>query len=95
MSPQNLWSALAYAVKGYFTSINVGKEMLTNNTIRILANGAVSGSLRGQVKETDEEQGVRVYVAFRDKFTSFAINWAKIVVRDGEGAKSLLLSLSR
>ncbi|EPQ56647.1 ornithine acetyltransferase [Gloeophyllum trabeum ATCC 11539] len=84
VSPRSLQNALAYAVDRSFNSISVDGDMSTNDTIIVLANGAaVEGT---KAEEIDEERHPDAYEAFKQELTSFAIDLAKLVVRDGEGA---------
>ncbi|KIJ59075.1 hypothetical protein HYDPIDRAFT_118827 [Hydnomerulius pinastri MD-312] len=85
VSPRSLQSALTYAVERSFNSISVDGDMSTNDTVLLLANGAASSST-AEVVEIDENTDPEAYVAFRDELTAFAIDLAKLVVRDGEGA---------
>ncbi|KAJ7224426.1 hypothetical protein GGX14DRAFT_650275, partial [Mycena pura] len=85
VSPRSLQSALAYAVERSFNSISVDGEMSTNDTILVLANGAVA-SKHGQVVEIDEETDKEGYEIFKSELTQFAAELAQLVVRDGEGA---------
>jgi len=55
--------------------------MSTNDTIIAFANGA-----SGMKEEIDEATQPEAYTAFRDELTRFAVDLAKLVVRDGEGA---------
>ena len=52
--------------------------MSTNDTVAILANGAVGGDII--------EEGASTYEALKVTVASFAEDLAKLVVRDGEGA---------
>lgn len=85
VSPGSLQSALTYAVDRSFNSISVDGDMSTNDTIILLANGAaaITGDV---VREIDEESDRASYEIFRDELTAFAVDLAKLVVRDGEGA---------
>lgn len=71
-------SMLKYAIDRSFNSISVDGDMSTNDTIVFLANGAAGGK---EITEDSEE-----YIVLRDAITDFAIDLAKLVVRDGEGA---------
>lgn len=87
VSPRSLQSALTYAVDRSFNSISVDGDMSTNDTIVVLANGAAHPeSDHEQVKDIDEEHDKEAYEAFKSELTAFAIDLAKLVVRDGEGA---------
>ena len=101
ISPRSLQSALTYAVERSFNSISVDGDMSTNDTIVVLANGAAAASA-GRVgmgrdehvewtgwenlEEIDEERDRASYEIFKEELTAFAIDLAKLVVRDGEGA---------
>lgn len=82
VSPRSLQSALTYAVDRSFNSISVDGEMSTNDTIIVLANGAAAVD----AKEIDEQTDKEAYEVFKNELTEFAIDLAKLVVRDGEGA---------
>jgi len=60
--------------------------MSTNDTIVLLANGAAPGLKGKQVTEIDEETDKVAYEVFKKELTAFAVDLAKLVVRDGEGA---------
>ncbi|KAG9019199.1 hypothetical protein FRB90_005274 [Tulasnella sp. 427] len=81
VSPRSLQSALTWAVDRSFNSISVDGDMSTNDTIIAFANGA-----SGMETEIDEETNPEAYKTFRDELTSFAVDLAKLVVLDGEGA---------
>ncbi|KAG8952230.1 hypothetical protein FRC04_004937 [Tulasnella sp. 424] len=81
VSPKSLQTALTWAVDRSFNSISVDGDMSTNDTILAFANGA-----SGMETEIDEETNPEEYKIFRDELTSFAVDLAKLVVRDGEGA---------
>lgn len=81
INPKSLQSALAWAVDRSFNSISVDGDMSTNDTIIAFANGA-----SGMAKEIDEEADPEAFRTFRDELTAFAVDLAKLVVRDGEGA---------
>lgn len=88
VSPRSLQSALTYAVDRSFNSISVDGDMSTNDTILVLANGAAaadSGSSTS-IQEIDEQTDPEGFEVFRNELTSFTIDLAKLVVRDGEGA---------
>ncbi|KAL0579919.1 Arginine biosynthesis bifunctional protein ArgJ, mitochondrial [Marasmius crinis-equi] len=86
VSPRSLQRALTYAVERSFNSISVDGEMSTNDTILLLANGAAVDKAGVDVKEIDEETDPAGFEVFRSELTEFAIDLAKLVVRDGEGA---------
>jgi glutamate N-acetyltransferase / amino-acid N-acetyltransferase len=82
VSPKSLQSALTHAVERSFNSISVDGDMSTNDTILVLANGAAASN----DPEIDEERDSEAYETFKHELTSFAVELAKLVVRDGEGA---------
>jgi glutamate N-acetyltransferase/amino-acid N-acetyltransferase len=86
VSPRSLQSALTYAVDRSFNSISVDGDMSTNDTIVVLANGAAAPLDGGKVTEIDYETDKEGYEVFQQTLTEFAIDLAKLVVRDGEGA---------
>jgi len=86
VSPRSLQRALTYAVDRSFNSISVDGDMSTNDTIVVLANGAAAPSIDGKVTEIDYETDKEGYEVFQQTLTEFAIELAKLVVRDGEGA---------
>ncbi|KAK0220949.1 hypothetical protein EDD85DRAFT_268051 [Armillaria nabsnona] len=87
VSPRSLQSALTYAVDRSFNSISVDGDMSTNDTILVLANGAAASDGTGNyADEIDEETDKESYEVFKQELTAFAIDLAKLVVRDGEGA---------
>ena len=83
VSPRSLQSALQYAVDRSFNSISVDGDMSTNDTVIVLANGAAAPA---GAQEIDEETDKEGYDVFKKELTEFAIDLAKLVVRDGEGA---------
>ena len=88
VSPRSLQSALTYAVERSFNSISIDGEMSTNDTIIVMANGAAAASHDSAktVEEIDEESDKESYEIFKEELTAFAVDLAKLVVRDGEGA---------
>ncbi|KAG9318949.1 arginine biosynthesis ArgJ [Chiua virens] len=86
VSPKSLQSALSYAVDRSFNSISIDGDMSTNDTIIVLANGAGHNTNTSNPTEIDESTDPQGYLEFRDNLTAFAIDLAKLVVRDGEGA---------
>ncbi|KAF8317775.1 uncharacterized protein EI90DRAFT_2943036 [Cantharellus anzutake] len=86
VNPKSLQSALTYAVSRSFNSISVDGDMSTNDTVLALANGAADPTLN----EIDEDLHPAAFRSFRDELTSFAIDLAKLVVYDGEGATKLV-----
>lgn len=83
ISPRSLQTALTYAVERSFNSISVDGDMSTNDTIVVLANGAAAGE---EAVEIDEETDKEGYEVFKRELTDFAVDLAKLVARDGEGA---------
>jgi len=86
VSPRSLQNALSYAVERSFNSISVDGDMSTNDSVYVLANGAVLPSDGGETMVIDEETDGEAYEIFRNELTLFAQDLAKLVVRDGEGA---------
>ncbi|KAF2854195.1 Arginine biosynthesis bifunctional protein ArgJ beta chain [Plenodomus tracheiphilus IPT5] len=76
-----LRNILRAAVSRSFNSISIDGDTSTNDTVAILANGAAA---KGTSWVTDQcsPQGA----AFQKVLTEFAVDLAKLVVRDGEGA---------
>ncbi|KAF1957627.1 arginine biosynthesis protein ArgJ [Byssothecium circinans] len=74
-----LQQALTSAITKSFNSISIDGDTSTNDTVAILANGAAGGETITITSSADFE-------AFQETLTSFAIDLAKLVVRDGEGA---------
>ena len=79
IAPALLPSLLTNAVDRSFNSISIDGDTSTNDTVAILANGAAGGR---EVTSSSSED----YTAFQEILTNFAIDLAKLVVRDGEGA---------
>lgn len=90
VTPRSLQTALTYAVQRSFNSISVDGDMSTNDTIIAFANGAAASheanSAVDQVEEIDEEKHPEAFAVFQKELTDFAIELAKLVVYDGEGA---------
>ncbi|KAF2446099.1 Arginine biosynthesis bifunctional protein ArgJ beta chain [Karstenula rhodostoma CBS 690.94] len=74
-----LQGALKEAITKSFNSISIDGDTSTNDTVAILANGAAGG----QEITSSSSEGFK---AFSATLTDFAIDLAKLVVRDGEGA---------
>ncbi|KAF1915690.1 bifunctional ornithine acetyltransferase/N-acetylglutamate synthase protein-like protein [Ampelomyces quisqualis] len=74
-----LQSALSSAITKSFNSISIDGDTSTNDTVALLANGAAGGP---SISSTSSER----FQAFQETLTNFAIDLAKLVVRDGEGA---------
>ncbi|RKF79414.1 Arginine biosynthesis bifunctional protein ArgJ 1, mitochondrial [Golovinomyces cichoracearum] len=79
ISPSLIQPILTAAVKDSFNSISVDGDTSTNDTVALLANGAAGGN-------EITSQSSAEYTAFQKILTEFAIDLAKLVVRDGEGA---------
>lgn len=78
VSPDAIRIILKHAVDRSFNAISVDGDMSTNDTLVVLANGAAGGA---EITEESSE-----YIPLRDAITDFAIDLAKLIVRDGEGA---------
>jgi len=74
-----LQTALTSAITKSFNSISIDGDTSTNDTVALLANGAAGGQ---SITSTSSED----FHAFQKTLTEFAIDLAKLVVRDGEGA---------
>jgi glutamate N-acetyltransferase/amino-acid N-acetyltransferase len=74
-----LQSALTSAITKSFNSISIDGDTSTNDTVALLANGAAGGQTITSTSSDD-------FAAFQKTLTDFAIDLAKLVVRDGEGA---------
>ncbi|EAT83567.2 hypothetical protein SNOG_09375 [Parastagonospora nodorum SN15] len=74
-----LQTALTSAITKSFNSISIDGDTSTNDTVALLANGAAGGQ---SITSTSSED----FQAFQKTLTEFAIDLAKLVVRDGEGA---------
>lgn len=83
VSPRSLQNALTYAVERSFNSISVDGDMSTNDTVVVLANGAAAPPGTEEIDEAVDPEG---YEVFKNELTAFAVDLAKLVVRDGEGA---------
>lgn len=79
VSPAIIPALLKNAVDRSFNSITIDGDTSTNDTVALLANGAAGG------KEITTE-GSDDYTAFSAVLSEFAIDLAKLIVRDGEGA---------
>lgn len=80
VEPASLQAALTHAVDRSFNAISVDGDMSTNDTVLALANGAAEGTV---VSKWDTPE---LFERFTQELTSFAIELASLVVRDGEGA---------
>ncbi|KAF2866494.1 arginine biosynthesis protein ArgJ [Massariosphaeria phaeospora] len=74
-----LQQSLTDAITKSFNSISIDGDTSTNDTVVILANGAAGGK---PITSTSSDE----FRAFQETLTAFAIDLAKLVVRDGEGA---------
>ncbi|KZT43205.1 arginine biosynthesis protein ArgJ [Sistotremastrum suecicum HHB10207 ss-3] len=83
ISPPALQSALTHAVQRSFNSISVDGDMSTNDTIIVIANGA-----SGMTEPI--EDGTPAFSKFQDELTDFCAEIAKLIVRDGEGARKFV-----
>ncbi|OCK84003.1 Arginine biosynthesis bifunctional protein ArgJ 1 beta chain [Lepidopterella palustris CBS 459.81] len=79
IAPAPLQSLLVAAVDKSFNSISIDGDTSTNDTVALLANGAAGGEPITATSSAD-------YVAMQETLTRFAVDLAKLVVRDGEGA---------
>jgi glutamate N-acetyltransferase/amino-acid N-acetyltransferase len=79
ISPEPLQKMLSEAVKKSFNSISIDGDTSTNDTVAIMANGAAGGKAIETTSGAD-------FQAMQEILTEFAIDLAKLVVRDGEGA---------
>lgn len=84
VTPIALQSLLSYAVDRSFNSISIDGDTSTNDTVALLANGAAGGPMIDSVEPMKAMSPD--YLAFRDVLTDLALDLAKLVVRDGEGA---------
>ncbi|MBW0504658.1 hypothetical protein O181_044373 [Austropuccinia psidii MF-1] len=80
IQPDSLQIALNRAVERSFNQISVDGDMSTNDTILALANGAAGNQLISHITHPIE------FSLFEDQLCQFALQLAKLVVRDGEGA---------
>lgn len=78
ISPAALPPLLKYAVDRSFNSITIDGDTSTNDTVALFANGAAGGP---EVTESSPD-----YAAIQGVLSDFAIDLAKLIVRDGEGA---------
>jgi glutamate N-acetyltransferase/amino-acid N-acetyltransferase len=79
ISATPLQSLLTSAIGKSFNSISIDGDTSTNDTVAILANGAAGGEPITSTSNGD-------FKAMQEVLTEFAIDLAKLVVRDGEGA---------
>ena len=87
ITPRSLQNALTYAIDRSFNSISVDGDMSTNDTVIAFANGA---AVDPGVEEIDEDKHPEAFLAFRNELTSFAIDLAKLIIYDGEGATKFI-----
>ncbi|KAH9444041.1 hypothetical protein MJO28_013635 [Puccinia striiformis f. sp. tritici] len=80
IEPESLQKALTCAVNKSFNRISVDGDMSTNDTILILANGESKNTPISHINTP------KSYAIFEQELTKFAVDLAKLVVRDGEGA---------
>ncbi|MBI5408528.1 MAG: bifunctional glutamate N-acetyltransferase/amino-acid acetyltransferase ArgJ [Nitrospirae bacterium] len=79
---QALDSALKDAVKNSFNKITVDNDMSTNDTVMIMANGALQNS---PITRTSP-----FYGKFADALNDITHELSKMIVQDGEGATKLI-----
>lgn len=79
LAPELATPLLRHAVDRSFNSITIDGDTSTNDTVALLANGAAGGPQLSSSHSPD-------YASFSDILTDFAIDLAKYIVRDGEGA---------
>ncbi|KAH3900150.1 probable Arginine biosynthesis bifunctional protein ArgJ, mitochondrial [Saccharomycodes ludwigii] len=80
ITPRALKKMLSNATMRSFNCISVDGDMSTNDTITMIANGAVETN-----KPVDIENA-QVFNEVQENVTSFAQQLAQLVVRDGEGS---------
>lgn len=81
IAPSALQQALEHAVERSFNCISVDGDMSTNDTILALANGP-----RSEEIGTDSPD----FAVFKRELTTFCIDLAQLIVRDGEGAEKFV-----
>lgn len=79
VAPATIPTLLKNAVDRSFNSITIDGDTSTNDTVALLANGAAGG--QEIASESSED-----YRAFGTVLSDFAVDLAKLIVRDGEGA---------
>ncbi|ROT39192.1 ArgJ family protein [Sodiomyces alkalinus F11] len=79
ISPTVMPTVLKQAVDRSFNSITIDGDTSTNDTVALLANGAAGGK---EIRSEDSPD----FAAFQEVLTDFAVDLAKLIVRDGEGA---------
>lgn len=75
---KTLRKTLVDAVKKSFNRISVDGDRSTNDTVLMMANGALGNSLLTEKSRT--------YNAFKTALQEVALNLSKLIVKDGEGA---------
>jgi acetylglutamate kinase len=83
VSPGALDTALRFAVDKSFNRLVVDGDMSTNDSVFLLANG-LAGNAR-----IEDEQSLH-YATFRDALSDLAIELARAIAEDGEGATKLV-----
>lgn len=79
VSPTIIPTLLKNAVDRSFNSITIDGDTSTNDTVALFANGAAGGK---EIATEDSED----YAVLSAILSDFAIDLAKLIVRDGEGA---------
>jgi glutamate N-acetyltransferase/amino-acid N-acetyltransferase len=82
VEPAFLQEALARATERSFNAISVDGDSSTNDTILLLANGAAGGT---PITHIDAQASL-----FQEALNQVCTELAKAVVRDGEGARTLI-----
>ncbi len=75
--------ALKSAVKVSLNAITIDKDMSTNDSVIILANGRAGNP---EIRDASEKG----FLLFRDALKDIMVELAKKIARDGEGAKKLI-----
>ncbi|GMM45714.1 glutamate N-acetyltransferase [Pichia kluyveri] len=81
---QTLQNLLTNSVNKSFNCISVDGDMSTNDTILSLSNGQSGGEI------ITENGNLELYELFEKNYNELAIELAKLVVRDGEGATKFI-----
>jgi len=84
ISPLCLSKALKYAVDRSYNCISIDGDTSTNDTFAVLANGLAYRQEHTKTAISDPHS--ELFLSFRDALTATAIELAKKIVRDGEGA---------
>lgn len=87
IAPDALQAALRYAADRSFNAMTVDGDTSTNDSLIVLANG-IAGNAR-------IEQGTASFTQFRDALLLVAVELAKQVASDGEGATKLVTIVVR